>query len=47
MTYCCGLASGVVRRPALISSQELLGQSFSNLVCSICRLGKQAYDKGL
>ena len=37
---CYGLASAVVRRP-LTSSQELLGQPWPNLVCSICRARRQ------
>ena len=34
-------ASSVVRRPLTFFSQELLGQSLSNLVCSICRVTRQ------
>ena len=41
MTYCYGLASVVVRRALTSSSQELLGQSSPNLVCSICRVRRQ------
>ena len=39
MSYCYGLASVVVRpaRPLTSSSQELLGQSEPNMVCSIVR----------
>ena len=36
-----GLASVVVRRALTSSSQELLGQSEPNLVCSICRVRRQ------
>ena len=41
MTYCYGLASVFVHGPLTSSSQELLGQSKPNLVCSICRVGRQ------
>ena len=41
LCYCYGLASVVVRRPLTSSSQELLGQSWLNLVCSICRVRGQ------
>ena len=34
-------ASIVVHRASTSSSQELLGQSLSNLVCSICRAWRQ------
>ena len=34
-------ASFVVRRALTFSSQELLGQSSPNLVCSICRVRRQ------
>ena len=40
MSYCYGLASVVVQCP-LSSSQELLGQSKSSFVYSICRIKRQ------
>ena len=40
VTYCYGLAS-VMHRPLTSSSQELLGQSWPNLLCSTFRVRKQ------
>ena len=41
MNYCHGLASFTVHRALTPSSQELLGQSEPNLVCSICIVRRQ------
>ena len=40
VTYCYGLAS-IVRHGLTSSSQEILGQSVPNLVCSIGRVRRQ------